>query len=124
MERGAKEMEMCRRQCVERGEAGADQKKRKKDGRFNSLIARHGPSGDARGKIKNAARLAAACGGGGCCQWHRWRWRTSRRALRKISAQKVRTPPSVPSSSHSRSMVAGGWNLTKGERLGDGGTAD
>ena len=40
MERGAKETETCRRQCVERGEAGADQKKRKKDGRFNSLIAR------------------------------------------------------------------------------------
>lgn len=55
---------------------------------------------------------------------HRWRWRTSRRALRKISAQKVRTTgwrasgghprplPGVPTDP--RSLVR--WNLVRGER--------
>lgn len=75
-------------------------KGKKEKGRTLQFIDRPtvGPSGDARGKIKNAARLAergrgvCCC----CCQWHRWRWRTSRRALRKISAQKVRTSPAAP----------------------------
>ena len=39
MERGAKETETCRRQCVERGEAGADQKKKEK-GRTLQFIDR------------------------------------------------------------------------------------